>query len=74
LKIFWEKAIPAEDKIREIVEGRAVHYETKVFRNQDQITNKIKDLLENSNELLACTLSGGLQLGYDRFMNKVLKY
>jgi len=72
---LWEKAIPAEDKIREIVEGRAVHYETKVLRNQDQITNKIKDLLENSNELLVCTWSGGLQLGYHRFMslgNKIL--
>jgi hypothetical protein len=45
------------------------------LRNQDQITNKIKDLLENSNELLACTWSGGLQLGHDRFMslgNKIL--
>lgn len=72
---LWEKAIPAEDKIREFVGGRAVHYETKVLRNQDQITNKIKDLLENSNELLACTWSGGLQLGHDRFMsigNKIL--
>src|SRR5215469_15355152 len=72
---FWEKAIPAEDKIREIVEGRGERYETKVLRNQDQITNKIKDLLENSNELLVCTWSGGLQLGYDRFMslgNKIL--
>jgi len=72
---FWEKAIPAEDKIREIVEGRGERYETKILRNQDQITNKIKNLLENSNELLVCTWSGGLQLGYDRFMslgNKIL--
>jgi signal transduction histidine kinase len=66
---LWEKAIPAEERIREIVEGSAVHYETKVLRNHDQITNKIKDLLENSNELLVCTGPDGLQLGYDRFLS-----
>jgi len=66
---LWEKAIPAEERIREIVEGRSVHHETKVLRNQDQITNKIKDLLENSNELLVCTGPDGLQLGYDRFLS-----
>ena len=39
------------ERIREIVEGRTVRYETKVLRNQDQINNKIKYFLENSNEL-----------------------
>src|SRR5437867_2884748 len=49
---FWNMAVPAEERIKEIEEGRTIHYETKVFRDQDEIANKIKDLLETSDELL----------------------
>jgi len=64
---LWDKAISAQQRIKEFEEGRVIHYETKLLRNQDDIDNKIKDLLETSNELLVCSRSGGLQLGYDRF-------
>lgn len=65
---FWNMAIPVEERIKEIEECRKIHYETKVFRNQDEISNKIKDLLEASDELLVCSSFGGLQLGYHRFL------
>jgi signal transduction histidine kinase len=66
---LWAKSIPAEQRIKEIEEGRAVHYETKVLTNEEEIVDKIKDLLENSNELFSCSRTGGLQLGYDRFLD-----
>jgi signal transduction histidine kinase len=66
---FWGMAIPAEERIKEIEEGRTIHYETKVFRDQDEIANKIKDLLETSDELLVCSSIGGLQLGYHTFLD-----
>ena len=66
---LWTKAISAEERIKEIEEGRTTHYETRILRNQNEIANKIKGLLENSNELLVCSGSGGMQLGYDRFLN-----
>jgi len=66
---LWAKSIPAEQRIKEIEEGRAVHYETKVLTNEEEIVDRIKDLLENSNELFSCSRTGGLQLGYDRFLD-----
>jgi len=66
---FWNMAIPAEERIKEIEEGRTIHYETKVFRNQGEIANKIKDLLATSDELLVCSSFGGMQLGYHRFLD-----
>jgi signal transduction histidine kinase len=65
----WNKAIPAQERIKEIEEGRIIHYETRLLKNQDEINNKINNLLETSNELLVCSGLGGLQLGYDRFLD-----
>ncbi len=66
---FWIKAMDAEERIKEIEEGRVIHYETKVLKNQEEIGNKIKELLDNSNELLVCVRYGGLQLGFSRFLD-----
>ncbi len=66
---FWIKAMDAEERIKEIEEGRVIHYETNVLKNQEEIDSKIKELLDNSNELLVCVRYGGLQLGYSRFLD-----
>ena len=66
---FWIKAMDAEERIKEIEEGRVIHYETKVLKNQEEIGNKIKELLDHSNELLVCVRYGGLQLGFSRFLD-----
>jgi two-component system sensor histidine kinase VicK len=66
---LWNKAILAGERIKEIEEGRAYHYETKVLTNKDEIVDNIKNFLKASNELLVCSGSGGLQLGYSRFLD-----
>jgi hypothetical protein len=66
---LWNKAILAGERIKEIEEGRAIHYETKILINKEEIADKIKNFLETSNELLVCSGSGGLQLGYSRFLD-----
>lgn len=66
---FWNKAIPFEERIKEIEEGRTIHYETKVVTDKGEIAEKIKYFLENSNEVLSCSGSGGLRLGYDKFLD-----
>jgi signal transduction histidine kinase len=66
---LWNKAIPFEERIKEIEEGRAIHYETKVLTDKGEIAEKIKYFLENSNEVLSCSGSGGLRLGYDKFLD-----
>ena len=65
---LWNKAILGDERIKEIEEGRAIRYETKILTNKEEIIDKIKESLETSNELLACSGSGGLQLGYGRFL------
>ncbi len=66
---LWNKAILGGERIKEIEEGRAFHYETKVLTNREEIVNEITNFLETSNELLVCSGSGGLQLGYSRFLD-----
>jgi two-component system, OmpR family, sensor histidine kinase VicK len=66
---LWNKAILGGERIKEIEEGRAFHYETKVLTNEEEIVDKIKNFLETSNELLVCSGSGGLQLGHSRFLD-----
>ncbi|MDP9290611.1 MAG: hypothetical protein M3P08_20775, partial [Thermoproteota archaeon] len=63
---IWNKAIPAEERIKEIEEGRVIHYETKLFKYTEEIINKIKDAIETSNETLVCSQPGGLLI-YNNF-------
>jgi hypothetical protein len=46
---FWSRAIPADQKIKEIEEG-IVHYETKVLENKEQIFNHMRCVIEKSSE------------------------
>lgn len=64
---LWTKAISFEDRVKETEGVRAVHYETKVLANSQEIADRITTFLENSNELFSCTGYGGLELGYRRF-------
>ena len=49
-EILWSKAIPAEDKIREIEEG-IVHVRTRLLENQDEIIKELIYLNNNANGL-----------------------
>jgi two-component system, OmpR family, sensor histidine kinase VicK len=46
---FWNRAIPAAQKINEIEEG-IVHYETKVLEDKEQIFNHMKSVIEKASD------------------------
>jgi two-component system, OmpR family, sensor histidine kinase VicK len=64
---IWNIAIPAEERIKEIEEGRVIRNETKLLKYTEEIINKIKDAIETSDEILICSQPGGLQLSYNNF-------
>jgi two-component system, OmpR family, sensor histidine kinase VicK len=64
--IFWNKAIQAELRIREIEEG-SVHYATRIIDDSQEIIKEISRLTASSNELHTCLTSGGMQYSYNHF-------
>jgi two-component system, OmpR family, sensor histidine kinase VicK len=67
-EILWKKAIPAEQKIREIENGIEPP-ETKVLEDPAEIFNHMKYVIENASKRLICSSSGAMQLVYDNFFN-----
>jgi two-component system, OmpR family, sensor histidine kinase VicK len=63
---FWSRAIPAEQKIKEIEEG-IIRYETRIVEDPNQIIEEISHLTANSNELSTCLTPGGMQYSYNYF-------
>jgi sugar-specific transcriptional regulator TrmB len=66
--IFWYRAIPADQKIREIEEG-IEHVETKVLENPDEIFNHLKHAIETASKSSICSTSGGMQIVYNNFFD-----
>jgi two-component system, OmpR family, sensor histidine kinase VicK len=71
-EIVWKKAIPAEQKIREIEDGIEPP-ETKVLENPDEILNHMRHVLENASKRLICSSSGGMHLVYNSFFDQYKK-
>ena len=65
---FWSRAIPAEERIREIQEGK-VRYQTRIIENPDEIIRQISRLTASSNELSTCLSSGGLHYSHKYFFD-----
>jgi signal transduction histidine kinase len=65
---FWTRAIPAQQRIREIEEG-IIHYQTKIVDNPDEIVKEISELTANSNELATCLAPGGLRYSHNHFFD-----
>jgi signal transduction histidine kinase len=63
---FWNKAIPAEQRIREIEEGR-VHYDTRIIKDSQEIIKEVDRLIASSNELYSCITAGGTEYAYNYF-------
>ena len=63
---FWNRAIPAELRIREIEEG-SVHYATRIIEDSQEIIREISRLTASSNELDSCLTPGGMQYSYNHF-------
>jgi len=78
---FWSRAIPVDQRIAEIEDGLRIKkpppshhsnqrsYETKVLENPDEIYNKVKNLIEDTDELLVCSDFDGVLLIYDKFFD-----
>jgi signal transduction histidine kinase len=65
---FWDKAIPASQRIKEIEEG-IEPIKTKILENQNEIYNHLKKSIENSTERYVCSSIGGMDLVYNNFFN-----
>jgi len=65
---FWDKAIPAGQRIKEIEEG-IEPIKTKILENQNEIYNHLKKSIENSTERNVCSSIGGMDLVYNNFFN-----
>jgi len=59
---LWNKAIPSEQRIREIDEG-VQPVRTRILEDQDQIFNEIRRLNYSSTRLSVCS-ANGLQLSF----------
>ena len=76
---FWDRAVPAEQKIREI-EGVYDITETKVLDDREEIYSKLESLDDTSDELLVYSDIGRLQMAhislfaiYQKIMDKYNK-
>ncbi|HXX98896.1 MAG TPA: hypothetical protein VEL11_17520, partial [Candidatus Bathyarchaeia archaeon] len=67
-EMLWKKAIPAEQKIREIENGIEPP-ETKVLEDPAEIFNHMKYVIENASKRLICSSSGATQMVYDNFFD-----
>ena len=61
---LWNKAISAQQRIREIDEGIAP-IKTRILYEQDEIVKEIKLKNNSANKLSICTGFGGMQMSYN---------
>jgi hypothetical protein len=71
-EILWNKATPAEQRIREIEEG-IERVETVALKNSTEIAKRIKKNIESSNEIKISSHAGGLELIYNNFLGSYKK-
>jgi hypothetical protein len=71
-EILWKKAIPAEQKIRELEDGIEPP-ETKVLEDPAEVFNHMKYVVENATKRLICSSSGGMYLAYNNFFDQYKK-
>ena len=65
---LWNNGIDAEKQIKMIEQGTPP-VDTRIIENPDEIADKIKTEILNSNEIIACYQPGHLELIYDNFFN-----
>jgi two-component system, OmpR family, sensor histidine kinase VicK len=65
---FWTRAVPAQQRIKEIEEG-VIHYQTKIVDNPDEIIKEISKLTADSDQLDTCLAPGGLQYSHNHFFD-----
>src|SRR5215831_15968728 len=60
---LWSKAIPSEQRIREIEEG-VKHVSTRILEDQDQIINEMRPFNYKQTRLSVCSGFDGMQMSY----------
>src|SRR5215469_5806933 len=74
---LWSKAIPSEQRIREIDEG-VQPVSTRILEDHDQIINEIRRSNNSSTRLSICSAFGGMQMSYkylfDSYVNVLDKH
>src|SRR5215813_3464830 len=68
---LWSKAIPCEQRIREIDEG-VQPVSTRILEDQDQIINEIRRSNNSSTRLSICSGFGGMQMSYKHFFDSYI--
>ncbi|MGA9153034.1 MAG: HAMP domain-containing sensor histidine kinase [Candidatus Nitrosopolaris sp.] len=71
-EILWNKATPAEQRIKEIEEG-IERVETVAIKNITEIAKRINKNIESSNEIKIASHPGGLELIYNNFLESYKK-
>src|SRR5215831_2424662 len=71
-EILWNKAMSAEQRIREIENG-IERVETVALKNISEIAKRIEKNIESSNEIKIASHPGGLELTYDNFLGAYKK-
>jgi two-component system, OmpR family, sensor histidine kinase VicK len=71
-EILWDKAVPAEQRIKEIEEGTE-RVETIALKNISEIAKRIDKNIESSNEIKISFQPGGLELVYNNFLGSYKK-
>jgi len=62
--MLWSRAIPAQERIREIEEG-IIPVRTSLLENQDEIISEIKSKNNAANRISICSGFGGMQMAYN---------
>ena len=65
---FWNKSIPAEERIKEIEEG-TILTGIRLIENRDEIIKEIKRKNNSANKLSICSALGGMQMGYNHLFD-----
>ena len=65
---LWNKAIPAEYRIREIEEG-IIPITTSIIKNEDEIIKEIRNMNNRADKLSICSGFGGMQMSYNYFFD-----
>jgi len=63
-QMLWSRAIPAQERIREIEEG-IIPVRTSLLENQDEIISEIKSKNNAANRISICSGFGGMQMAYN---------
>lgn len=66
---LWSTSLPAEQKIKEIENGKTIDIWTKLLQDKDEIIRELFIKNSNADELSICTTIGGLEMSYNYLLD-----